>query len=344
MKTNPLAVKLAIPFGILVLILLAVGWVGILWMDRIDQEYSATLKDPWLNMQLANQAMAHVHANYQLLTQIVFQNDLPQAAVLRQNIRENSQEISSLLGKIKSLGIRPGREQDLLNAVESARKSYLESRGHALVLLLDEHRAAEARSALVIETLPQLTRYRDAWEAFVKFQANQLDESARKTRQHFLFVRRLFLFVILSSAVLALAIAIPVTLRVAKESARRAVAEREITQLNLALEQRIADRTEELSKANEGLSREIAQRTETEERFREAGQNVRAVLGVNRLGPRCRIVVDFLARTAPDFFISGAEVGNAEGFRICGKEDFVNVFRQFAESFLSFRALSNLSG
>ena len=284
MKTNPLAVRLAIPFGVLVLILLGEGWAGIRWMDRIDEEYSATLNDPWMHLQLSNQALEYVYANYQLLTQIVFQEDPHRSSALLMRMQENSREISVRLNKIKSFGIADGTEEDLLTSVENSRKPYLESRGRALAILFDKHKPEEARNVIAVETIPLLTRYSDAWEAFEKFQSNQFDKASRETRARFLSVRRLFLFVILSSAVLALGIAVPVTLTLAREIARRALAEREITDLNLALERRIADRTEELSRVNEGLSREIAQRTlteeslrESEERFRELAENIEEV-------------------------------------------------------------------
>ena len=277
MKTNPLAAKLAIPFGILVLILLAVGWAGIRWMDRIDQEYAATLNDPWMHTQLSNQAIGYVNANYQLLMQIFFHHDPQQDAALLKRMRENSQQISILLGNIKSFGIERGQEEDLLHAVENSRKAYVESRERALALLLKDRKPAEAQNAVVMETFPLLTRYRHAWAAFVKFQTDQFDQAARETRARFLSIRRLFLFVTVFAAVLALAIAIPVTLTIAKESARRSVAERKIMLLNVELEQRIVNRTEELSRVNEGLSREIVQRAETEARFRELAENIEEV-------------------------------------------------------------------
>jgi PAS domain-containing protein len=72
----------------------------------------------------------------------------------------------------------------------------------------------------------------------------------------------------------------------------REKAEKELSELNLDLEQKIASRTRELSSVNAGLAQEVAERTRAEEASRQASERVRlllvstpaAIYGVDREG------------------------------------------------------------
>jgi two-component system cell cycle sensor histidine kinase/response regulator CckA len=134
--------------------------------------------------------------------------------------------------------------------------------------------------------------YHDAWRAFLQLEMDQYDQGAARIHSRYSHAHKLFLLLILSAALLAFGIAVPVTIGMTRAIARREKAEKELSQLNLDLEQRIASRTRELSSVNAGLAQEVAERTRAEEASRQANERVRllldstaeAIYGVDRDG------------------------------------------------------------
>jgi PAS domain-containing protein len=290
-KVHRLAFKLGIAFGLLITLLLGVGWLGLRWMSRMDASFENTLQDEWAHVKFSQEALLYSSSNFRIVTEIMVTENEDEINSLRQTMAENSKRISLQLAKIKAFGIAPGREQELIDAMEAARAPYLASRNHALALM-DEHKSAEAKQVIANETIPDLMAYHDAWRAFLQLEMDQYDQGAARIHSRYSHAHKLFLLLILSAALLAFGIAVPVTIGMTRAIARREKAEKELSQLNLDLEQRIASRTRELSSVNAGLAQEVAERTRAEEASRQANERVRllldstaeAIYGVDRDG------------------------------------------------------------
>jgi hypothetical protein len=137
-KVHRLAFKLGIAFGLLITLLLGVGWLGLRWMSRMDASFENTLQDEWAHVKFSQEALLYSSSNFRIVTEIMVTENEDEINSLRQTMAENSKRISLQLAKIKAFGIAPGREQELIDAVEAARAPYLASRNHALALM-DEH-------------------------------------------------------------------------------------------------------------------------------------------------------------------------------------------------------------
>jgi len=68
----------------------------------------------------------------------------------------------------------------LLDGVRANRTPYIDSYLHGIDLLVHQKRYDEARRNMVQETLPRLFAYHNAWNDFVSFQGEQMEEAAHR--------------------------------------------------------------------------------------------------------------------------------------------------------------------
>lgn len=115
---------------------------------------------------------------------------------------------------------------------------------------------------MVRQTTSALFKYHSAWDEFVQFQMQQVEDEARQPRIRYARVPRLSLLRIVSAACLAGAIALFVVRKMAEETKTRA--EREIEILNVDPEDRIRLCTRELELANRQLRNEVQERQTAE--------------------------------------------------------------------------------
>jgi len=269
-KKNTIAAKLAIAFGLLISILLGVGWLGLSRMGRLNDEQEEIIGKRWAKVQLAREALSFSNQNNRLTMQVFLLHDKDEIAKLLVERVETSDKISALVKKIEAAGFDSEQEERLFEAVRRARTPYVDSYKQAQELLLHQHKAEEAREMMINVVFPRLITYHDAWEAFTTFQGLQVDESARQVRLSYFKARRLVLAMIGFAALMAASIAVYVTRRMTLEISTRERAEQAILQFNAELEEKVNLRTADLAVANKQLEREVADRKQAEEASRKA--------------------------------------------------------------------------
>ena len=118
---------------------------------------------------------------------------------------------------------------------------------------------------MVEQTLPLLIRYHDAWNRFVEFQGEQMDEAAAESSSHYSTAHSMVLSLLILAAGLCGAVGFYVTRGMTKEIARRERAEEQVGSLNSELEQKVSRRTRELGVAIRKLKEEIAERKQIQD-------------------------------------------------------------------------------
>jgi len=170
---------------------------------------------------------------------------------------ENTRKITELVAEITSR-CESEKERQLLAAVEGTRKPYIDSYLRAIHLLVDERKHDAAVAVMVNETLPALVKYHAAWDEFVDFQKNQRDIAAKQAEVDYAKARRLAYLLIVLAVAVALAIALFTTRETSREIATRIDAQKEVSKLNAALEERVMQRTSELGEAVKHLNLQAA--------------------------------------------------------------------------------------
>ncbi len=276
MKRNSTAIRLGTAFGFLVSILLGLGWLGLSHMSRTNADLEEIISKRWAKVQLSQQALGFSNLNNRITMEVFFLDDRQEIEALLVRRAGNTEKISALLSRLEAEGIENGTERKLLEAVRETRAPYVESYKQALSVLLKEHKQAEAREKMVRVTLPRLITYHNAWNAFVEFQGQQMDQAAGQSRRNYAKAHRLVLLLIILAAAVAAGTAAFVTHDMSREIGRRLQAEKEVGELNAELERKVADRTAKLALANRELANEVAEREQAQDQLRKAKEAAEA--------------------------------------------------------------------
>src|ERR1035441_8001993 len=257
MKNRHVGVRLGVAFAILIALLAGVGQVGLRRMHEINDTLSGITGVQSDKLQLAREALTLSNRNSRITMEVFLVQDRARIEVLLAESSENTKKISGLVAKIASR-CDSENEKQRLSAVERMRQPYIDSYLRAIHLLVDERKRDAAIAVMDNETLPALLKYHAAWDEFVDFQKSQLDMAAKQADVDYAKARRLSSLLIMLAVAVAFGIAVITTRDTALELAARRAAEKEVSELNLSLEERVIQRTNELSKVNKHLRLQAA--------------------------------------------------------------------------------------
>ena len=270
LHTKYIVFQLAIAFGLLITIVIGVGWWGLSQLRHVERGLQAVVDKRWAKVETSRKALTLSAENNRITMEVFLLDDSAEIERLLARRAENSEKIHLFINELGVRGIDSSKESELLELVKTTRAPYVASYKRALELLLKDHQPAEARAAMVRQTLPLLIAYHQAWSAFVEFQGEQMDQVARQSQTDYENARRKMLGLLAIAALISLGIGIFVTRGMTREILSREKAESEIAKLNQELEEKVFLRTKELSLANHNLELEIEIRKGAEEESRKA--------------------------------------------------------------------------
>lgn len=225
----------------LIALLVSVGWLGLRQMARINSNLEEIASKRWAKVQLAGDALFYSNLNNRLTMEIFFLRDREDIDPLLTRRADNTQMISALVRRIEEQ-VESAEEKSLLDNINRARTPYIDSYLRGIDLLLKKQNYEEAQRNMVQDTLPRLIEYHNAWNAFVQFQGDQMDDAVRMSRASYLSTRRLALGLLISAILVAASIALFVTRSLTAEITQRLRAELEL-----------AGKAEELARSNAEL-------------------------------------------------------------------------------------------
>jgi len=263
MNRFSIGVRLAISFGFLVSILIAIGWLGLNRMDRVNADLNDISYRRWAKVQLAQEVSSYASLNDRLLEGAVLTGKETDMASLLADRARNISQITEIIQKLNK-EIESPRERELLRKVEEDRSVSLESMAR-ITDLLKEGKLDPAREAMVTEVIPHIDALHADWDGFTQFEEAQMRQARDQSEANYTVARRLTALLILLALLTAAAIAIFITRAMVREVAERERAKQEIRKLNDDLEKKVAGRTEELARAIRHLEIEVTERRRKEE-------------------------------------------------------------------------------
>ena len=270
MKSNRIILQLGVPFSLLVLILVGLGWLALQRMEHENRIADSIFSMQWEQEQLSEQAVRYASWNDRIALEIFLLDDPAEIEARLIQRKQNTAKISALLDRIANLGLDPGEEQELFQRMVSTRDPYLASYQAATDLEVKDHRRNDARALMLHDTLPKLVRYHNACLAFTDFQVRQVEQAVALRRAGYSRTRRLFILQVSLAAIFATAIAVFATRKMTTEVQLRKQAEDELINVNSGLEQRVLRRTQDLEHLTRDLRQEVAERKLAEEELRKA--------------------------------------------------------------------------
>jgi PAS domain S-box-containing protein len=216
LTSGQLVFRLGLAFGLLIALLITIGDMGLRRMDRINDDLQETVGKQWTKLRISREASAYSNHNSRIIADIFLIKDRNRLDSMLAERVENSKRISTLLADLQNL-CKSDEERQLLSVLNERRSVYRDSYLQALRLLLEEKKTDAATFMMVRQTTPAFFKYQDAWNDFMCFQGNQLELAARQSGERFDAARRLALFVIIISVIVAGAISLFAIGRILRE-------------------------------------------------------------------------------------------------------------------------------
>ena len=269
MKKDSTGIKLGIAFGVLIVLVIGVGWFGLSRMGQVNAEMSRLFNQRWEKVQVARRAIFFSNSNYRITMKIVLMKNTANAGLdlFPGEREENNQRVAAARAKIEALS-DSGAEKVLLAKVDESERPTKDSLERLFRLLVNQGKTDQVRDVMVNETLPALEKYRDAWMAFVLYEENQMNLAREQTKTSYATARQLSTFLILMAIIVATGIAVFATHKLTAEIRETEHAKIAIRTLNENLEKKVAERTEELARTVEVLKGEVQDRKAREDELR----------------------------------------------------------------------------
>ena len=269
MKKDSTGIKLGIAFGVLIVLVIGVGWFGLSRMGQVNAEMSRLFNQRWEKVQVARRAIFFSNSNYRITMKIVLMKNTANAGLdlFPGEREENNQRVAAARAKIEALS-DSGAEKVLLAKVDESERPTKDSLERLFRLLVNQGKTDQVRDVMVNETLPALEKYRDAWMTIVQYEENQMDLAREQSKASYATARQLSTFLIAMAIVVATGIAVFVTRKLTAEIQETEHARIAIRTLNENLEKKVAERTEELAQTVEVLKGEVDDRKAREEDLR----------------------------------------------------------------------------
>jgi PAS domain S-box-containing protein len=270
MKKDSTGVKLGIAFGFLVSLLIGVGGLGLSRMGQINAEMNRLFNQRWAKIQLARQAALYSNSNYRMTMRIVLLKKVVRAEADLFDVEraENKKKVIEAEKQIEAM-IDSDEEKELLAKVRESRGPAAKSLQKVVDLLVNQGKTDEAREVMADETSPLLDKYRDAWNAFLEYEQNQMNLAREQTKTSYATTRQLSTLLVLLAIAVAIGIAVFVTRKLTTEIQMGERAKIAIRKLNEDLERKVTERTEELARTVETLEGEVDERRAREEDLRK---------------------------------------------------------------------------
>jgi two-component system cell cycle sensor histidine kinase/response regulator CckA len=261
MRRDSTGLKVEIAFGCLVALLIGVGWLGLSRMGQINASANSLFNERWEKLFITRKAASHFNSGYRIAIRLFLMEpkDKEETGKLLAQLQESTAKGAAAWKEIEG---QPGTntERELLGKVDAAAAPAYESLQQATNLLIDQKKSVEAKKMMLGETLPLLNKYRDAWESYIEYEEDQMNQARTQTRTSYATVRQLSATLIALAIALAVCIAVFVTRRLSREMKERESAQSALKDLNEGLERKVAERTVELASTVQSLKEEVNER------------------------------------------------------------------------------------
>ena len=245
-------VWLAGVFGILIAIIAGLGLLNLHETGKVNAEIRNLTDWQWRKTHLATEALDLSSQNSRVTMQIFLQTDPAQINRLLQQRQTNSDQITTLLGQISTLAAAPA-ERQLLTNISTARQSYMDSYRAALNLLLQKSQPEQSRRQLILDTLPKLETYHDAWKHFLAYQGRQIDLAGGEITARFRIYRERNISLLVAGVLLSLGMAGFALRHLRQTAGQIAHYTRSLQEAQQDLERKVRERTADLARTNEAL-------------------------------------------------------------------------------------------
>jgi methyl-accepting chemotaxis protein len=203
-----LSVKLWGAFGLLIVAIIVVGWLGLSGMQHRQALLDRIVVDQWAKARASQEAIGLVNENLRSRFELFL---APDTVVVKRLFAEQSAQSARITAYYEQFRaqIKSAEEGALFDSVLAARAAYLSSFEPAKGMIMRGERAAAATRMQSV-VVPRLEAYLAAWNKFGAYQSARVDAAARSSQVDFMTSRITILIVIVVALIAAVAVALVV--------------------------------------------------------------------------------------------------------------------------------------
>ncbi|MDP2783474.1 MAG: methyl-accepting chemotaxis protein [Sulfurimicrobium sp.] len=195
-----LGVKLGLGFGLVLLLLSVVAFIGITRLGHLNDSMEQIVHDSYPKTVAANEAIKHLNRQARSMRNVLLMSDKGQIEKELVNIAESKKIVGENVEKLdKTIKSEQGRE--LMKALLEARAKYTDSQDRFLKLIANG-KSGEAKDLLLGELRPVQLAYFDQLNKFIEFQHEKMENNGKDAAEQYRAARNLMLILAIA-AVLA---------------------------------------------------------------------------------------------------------------------------------------------
>ncbi|HJV24364.1 MAG TPA: methyl-accepting chemotaxis protein [Aromatoleum sp.] len=208
-RNMKIGMRLSLGFGFVVVLLLAIAYVGISRMNSLDEDMNLMLNDRYPKTVMANAISSDVGAIARHLRNMLLTDD-PARWQAEQNAVEDARgRIRANLEKLDAI-VKTERGVALLKNIRDQRAKYFSGSDH-IMKLTTERKKAEAIEYLNADLIGILRGYTDAVQNLVDYQAELMIAAGAEANRQYEAARNLMMGLASAALILALAVALWIT-------------------------------------------------------------------------------------------------------------------------------------
>jgi methyl-accepting chemotaxis protein len=208
-KNMKIGTRLGLGFGLLLLLLGIVAFIGITRMAGLNESIDKVVLDRWPKTVQANNVIDLVNEQARIIRNIIILEDPEEMKRERERILEDRRKISELMEKLETT-ITSEEGKKYIQAIKESRAHYAADSDKALVFAM-EGKNAEAARMLFGDLRKSQREFFKAVNDLVGYQGRLMDEAGVQTTQDYEAGRNLMLVLSCVAAFFGIAIAFWVT-------------------------------------------------------------------------------------------------------------------------------------
>lgn len=181
MKNLKVGAKLALGFGLVLALLVAVAAVGIARLTSITGSLSDIVADKWPKVGLLQEGLAGVNEIGIAARDMVLASDREAAQKAKERVLEGRAGIGKAWERLKPMLTLP-KGKEMFQGIIEARERYIAVQNQ-VIKLVEEGRREEAAAFLSTEFRAAAVEYRKRVNALVKFQGDLMDDTGQQASQ-----------------------------------------------------------------------------------------------------------------------------------------------------------------
>ena len=201
-KNLKISLRLSLGFGLLVVLLLAVAYLGLSGMARMNQEMDLMVKDRYAKVVLATRIDQEVNHIARYMRNAILSETQEQAKEEEDRILEARKRIGESLTAIEPL-IKLEKGKAILQSIKDTRSAFIAGQNRVLQLV-HEGKRPEAGRYLLTELQPVLKAYNANVQSLVDFQGELMAKAGEDAQTHYDAARQTMMGLTLCAIVLAI--------------------------------------------------------------------------------------------------------------------------------------------